>query len=49
MSKLDLDQFVYPGTLVNTKIVKVLKNGLIVKFLKIFIGFIHADHLFKGL
>lgn len=37
-----------PGTLVNTKIVKVLPNGVIVKFLKIFSGFIHADHLAKS-
>ena len=36
-----------PGTLVNTKVIKKLKNGLMVKFLKIFIGFIHADHLVK--
>lgn len=45
MSKLELDQYVTPGTLVNTKIIKVLKNGVMVKFLKIFFGFIHHDHL----
>jgi len=40
---------VTPGTLVNTKIVKVVKNGIIVKFLKIFLGYIHMDHLEKPL
>lgn len=46
---MELDQYVAPGTLVNTKIINVLKNGVAVKFLKIFIGFIHADHLTKHL
>jgi hypothetical protein len=36
---------VVPGTLLNTKVVKKLGNGVIVKFLKIFLGFVHADHL----
>ena len=49
MNKLELDQYVVPGTLVNTKIVKILKNGVMVKFLKIFIGFIHFDHLQNNL
>ena len=49
MSKLELEQYVYPGTLLNTKITKVLKNGIIIKFLKIFTGFIHADHLDNSL
>lgn len=45
MSKLELEQYLCPGTLINTKIVKVLQNGVLVKFLKVFTGFIHADHL----
>ena len=49
MNKLELDQYVVPGTLVNTKILKILKNGVMVKFLKIFIGFIHFDHLQNNL
>lgn len=49
MSKIQLDQYVCPGTLVNTKVVKILKNGIMVKFLKIFVGFIHADHLENNL
>lgn len=28
---------------------KILSNGIMVKFLKIFVGFIHADHLAKPL
>jgi len=47
MSKYELEHYVVPGTLVNTKVIKVLPNGVIVKFLKIFTGFIHADHLIK--
>ena len=38
-----------PGTLLNTKVIKVLTNGILVKFLKIFLGFIHADHLSREL
>lgn len=49
MSKLEIEHYVVPGTLVNIKVIKKLKNGLMVKFLKIFIGFIHADHLVKPL
>lgn len=49
MSKFQLEHYVAPGTLLNTKIVKVLPNGLLVKFLKIFLGFIHADHLDKNI
>jgi hypothetical protein len=49
LSKIELDQYVAPGTLVNTKVIKVLENGLMVKFLKIFVGFIHIDHLTKKL
>ncbi len=41
LSKMELDQYVAPGTLINTKIVKILRNGVMVKFLKIFVGFIH--------
>lgn len=49
LSKMELDQYVAPGTLLNIKIVKILKNGVMVKFLKIFVGFIHYDHLNKKL
>ena len=49
LSKLELDQYVTPGTLMNTKIIKILDNGVMVKFLKVFIGFIHFDHLNKHL
>lgn len=45
MSKMELEQYVSPGTLLNSKVIKVLKNGVMVKYLKIFIGFIHVDHL----
>lgn len=46
---MELDQYVAPGTLLNTKIIKMLGNGVMVKFLKVFIGFIHCDHLNKKL
>lgn len=49
LSKMELDQYVSPGTLVNTKIIKILTNGVMVKFLKVFVGFIHFDHLNKKL
>lgn len=49
MSKIELEQYVSPGTLVNTKVIKILKNGVMVKFLKIFVGFIHCDHLLNPL
>lgn len=49
MSKLEIEHYAVPGTLVNTKVIKKLSNGLMVKFLKIFIGFIHADHLERSL
>lgn len=49
LSKMELDQYVSPGTLLNTKIIKILKNGVMVKFLKVFVGFIHFDHLNKKL
>jgi hypothetical protein len=49
LSKLELDQYVCPGTLVNTKIIKMLKNGVMIKFLKVFVGFIHFDHLNRSL
>lgn len=49
MNKLELEQYVLPGTLLNTKIIKVVDNGVLVKFLKIFVGYIHADHLSKAL
>ena len=49
MSKLELEHYVVPGTLLNSKVIKKLSNGLMVKFLKIFVGFIHADHLVRPL
>ena len=44
-----MEQYVCPGTLINTKIIKVVENGVFVKFLKIFIGYIHADQLLKNI
>lgn len=38
-----------PGTLVHTKVIRILKNGIIVKFMKIFLGYIHMDHLERPL
>ena len=49
MSKLELESYVMPGTLLHTKVIKVVTNGILVKFLKIFVGFIHADHLQRSL
>lgn len=49
LNKFELEHYVVPGTLLNTKIIKILTNGVLVKFLKIFVGFIHADHLDKSL
>lgn len=49
MSKLELEHYVVPGTLLNSKVIKKLTNGVMVKFLKIFVGFVHADHLVKPL
>lgn len=43
----DLHHLAKPGNLVNCVVLKVLKNGLIVRFLKQFIGFIFEDHLEK--
>ncbi|EAR99985.1 S1 RNA-binding domain protein (macronuclear) [Tetrahymena thermophila SB210] len=43
----DLHHLAKPGNLVNAVILKVLNNGLIVRFLKQFIGFIFEDHLDK--
>lgn len=49
ISKLELENYVKPGAKVNTMVLKVLKNGLIVKFLKIFFGYIFVDHLERKL
>ena len=49
MGKLELEQYIVPGTLINAKVIKIVKNGLIVKFLKIFLGFLHMDHLARPL
>lgn len=43
----DLHHLAKPGNLVHCGVMKVLKNGLIVRFLKQFIGFIFEDHLEK--
>jgi hypothetical protein len=47
MQKCDLEAYIQPGTRVNTMVLKKLKNGLLVKFLKIFYGYIFIDHLSK--
>lgn len=47
MQKYDLEAYLQPGTRVNTMILKKLRNGLLVKFLKIFYGYIFIDHLSK--
>lgn len=49
LSKIELENYIKPGSLVNTMILKVLKNGVLVKFLKIFYGYIFVDHLSKKL
>lgn len=45
----DLDEIsldiLLPGTLLNSSVSKVLKNGLEVKFGRHFVGYIHKDHL----
>lgn len=47
MCKYDLEPYIMPGHRVNTMVLKKLKNGLLVKFLKIFYGYIFIDHLIK--
>lgn len=42
---LDLSNAVKPGNLVNATVAKVLTNGIIVKFSKIFFGYIFLDYL----
>lgn len=49
LSKIDLDQYVSPGTIAQTKVIKIFENGLMIKFLKIFVGYIHIDHLNRDL
>ncbi len=49
LGKLDLEEYITPGTRVNTKVLKVLSNGLLVKFLKVFYGYVFIDHLTKPL
>ncbi|EGR29983.1 programmed cell death 11, putative [Ichthyophthirius multifiliis] len=41
----DFHHLAKPGNLVNCLIIKVLSNGLVVRFFKQFIGFIFEDHL----
>ena len=43
----DLHHLAKPGNLVNCIVLKALSNGLIVRFLKNFIGFVFEDHLEK--
>ncbi len=45
LTKMDLENSICPGTFVQCKVLKVMTNGVLVKFLKIFIGYIHIDHL----
>ena len=47
IAKLELENYLRPGSKVNSMVIKVLKNGVIVKFLKIFYGYIFIDHLDK--
>lgn len=35
---------IIPGTLVKVTVVRRLENGLIVQFMKIFVGYIFDDH-----
>lgn len=42
---IDLQHVVKPGNLVSCLVIKVLDNGVLVKFLKIFYGYIFQDHL----
>lgn len=46
---LDLSNAVKPGNLANCVVQKVLENGVLVKFQKIFQGFIFEDHLTQPL
>ena len=49
LAKLDIEQFISPGHRVNVKVIKVLRNGLLVKFLKVFYGYIFMDELVREL
>jgi hypothetical protein len=44
---IDIQHLVKPGNLVKVIVKKVLENGLIVKFLNFFYGYIFIDHLNK--
>ena len=46
---LDLSHIAKPGNLQRVEVVNVLENGLLVKFLGFFYGFIFEDHLNKAL
>ena len=41
----DAKNLLFPGTLVEARVKKVLQNGLLVRFLSQFYGFIFVDHL----
>jgi hypothetical protein len=45
LAKFDLEPYIQPGHRVNVRVIKVLRNGLLVKFLKIFYGYVFVDHL----
>lgn len=49
LAKLDVEQYIAPGHRVNVRVMKVLKNGLLVKFLKVFYGYIFIDHLVRDI
>ena len=44
---LDLHHLVKPGNKVKCTVCKVLENGILVRFLRIFYGFLFQDHLTK--
>jgi hypothetical protein len=41
----ELHHLVKPGNLVDCSVLKILNNGLVVRFLRFFFGFIFQDHL----
>lgn len=45
MLGLDLSNLVKPGNLVSCVVTKILENGLVVKFNRVFFGYIFDDYL----
>jgi len=48
-SNTDARNILIPGTMIKVKVKKILINGLFVKFLTGFFGFIFTDHLSQEL